>query len=498
MDEPFHRLARGSSYLLLGNITTSIVGAIFWIILAKIIDDQHIGTAMVVIALMTTVVSFTGAGIQQALAKYVAGYNANKEYSKTRRVIRLGLIASLIMGSVVSVILLLLADSIGSVYSSSEGIALLIALASLTYIPSNVVAAALSSIYTAYHKAQYVLLLTVVFQASRLVVALVLALYGLDALAVITGFSVASMINAVLGYVMMLRVSRDHMREQMISTVHDDSDRISVRSIPTFSGFNYIAAGMKTLRNQIGVLTIGTFNIEASAFYGISSLIAHVVGNVMLSISGVMLPTASEELAKGNKDSVKNLLGIALRIALILNGFLVLLLLIEPNYILSLISHSYTEAGGALRILVVAYLVNSTSILISSLLNAMNRARDIAVRESIASAVIIALTPLLVPIMGIEGAAYALLIGSFINLILSYMLVRRNGFILPLSVYKAASSIAVASAVGYITLTVINNTLIALALSLLTHASFAFAVKAITKREVSAIVNIVIGIIGKR
>jgi len=366
-------------------------------------------------------------------------------------------------------------------------------LASITYIPSNAIVASLSSIYTAYHKAQYVLLLTAVFQASRLAVALALAFYGLNALAIIAGFSIASIISAALGYIVMLRISKGYAKD-----ANSKDDKISVKSILTFSGFNYIAAGMRTLRNQIGVLTIGTFNIEASAFYGISSLIANVVGNVMLSIAGVLLPTASEELAKGNKDSVKNLFSVALRVALIINGFLVLILLIEPNYILRLISHSYTEAGGALRILVVAYLINSTSMMISSLLNAMNKARDIAVRESIASLVIIALTLSLVPLMGIEGAAYALLIGSLVNLILSYMLVRRHGFILPLGVYKASLSIGIAAAIGYITLTLVNSTLIALALALLVHASFAFAVKAITKKEALEIMSIIASIVGKR
>ena len=494
MDRPFHRLARGSSYLLLGDVTSSIVGAIFWILLAKIIDAQHIGTSMVVVALMTTLVSFIGSGMQQALAKYIAEYNANKEYAKTKRVIRLGLIVSLVISSVVSVILFLLADSIGLVYSSGEGIALLIALASITYIPSNAIIASLSPIYTAYHKAQYVLLLTIIFQASRLAVALVL--YELGALAIITSFSIASMISAILGYIVMLRINNH--KEQMRTKYNNNDDKISVKSILTFSGFNYIAAGMRTLRNQIGVLTIGTFNIEASAFYGVSSLIASVIGYVMLSIAGVLLPTASEELAKGNKDGVKKLFSVALRIALVLNGFLVLILLIEPNYILGLISRSYTEASEALRILVVAYLINSTGMIISSLLNAINKAREIAVREGIASLAIIALTPFLISFMGIEGAAYALLIGSLVNLILSYILIRRYGFMLPFNVYKASLSIGVAAIVGYITLTIFNNTLIALALSLLVHASFAFAIKAITKKEAVAIIGVIVSIIGKK
>jgi len=245
MDKLFHRLAKGSSYLLLGNVTSSIVGTIFWIILAKIIDAQHIGVSMVVVVLITTLVSFTSSGIQQALAKYVAEYNANKDYVKTKRVIRLGLMVSLIISSIVAVIILLLADSIGLAYSSSEGIALLIALVSITYIPSNAIVASLSSIYTAYHKTQYVLLLTAVFQISRLAVALALVFYGLNALAIIAGFSIASIISAILGYIVMLRISKGYAKD-----ANNKDDKISIKSILTFSGFNYIAAGMKTLRNQ--------------------------------------------------------------------------------------------------------------------------------------------------------------------------------------------------------------------------------------------------------
>jgi hypothetical protein len=57
------------------------------------------------------------------------------------------------------------------------------------------------------------LLLTAVFQASRLAVALALALYGLNALAIIAGFSIASIISAVLGYIFMLRISKDYAKD---------------------------------------------------------------------------------------------------------------------------------------------------------------------------------------------------------------------------------------------------------------------------------------------
>jgi stage V sporulation protein B len=496
MDNPFERLARGSLYLLLGNITTSTVGAVFWIILAKMLDSVHIGQAMIVIALMTSIIAFTGSGVQTALTKYIAEHNAKSEYKESRRIINIGLIISLLIGTIVGIILFLLSDSISMIYSSSEGMAFLISLASLSYIPANAIVASISSIYTAYHKTQYVLLTTVIFQASRLIASIALAINGFEALAIIVGFSIASIINSVIGYIIMRSVSKHYVRRERgedVKVEADDSkNKFSIKALLTFSGYNYIATGLRTLRNQIGVLTIGTYSVELSAFYGISSLIANVVGQVMISIASMLLPTVSEEIVKGNRDGVKHLFNIAMRIALVLNGFLVLLLLIEPTYILRMISHSYVEASDALRILVIAYLINSTSNLMASMLNAINRAKDIAMRESISSAIIVALTPLLVPILGIEGAAIALLVGSLSNLVLSYMLISRQGFTLSMNVYRAPLSIVVAFTLGYILLVVYGNTLISLILALSVHMLFSLAVKAITRKEISTIISVLI------
>ena len=498
MDNQFERLARGSLYLLLGDITASIVGAVFWIILARMLDSVHIGQAMIVIALMTSIIAFIGSGVQTALAKYIAEYNAKGNYKESRRIIKIGLIISLLIGTVVGIILFLLSDNISIIYSSGEGIAFLISLASLSYVPANVIVASISSIYTAYHKTQYVLLTAVIFQASRLIASITLVMYGFEALAIIAGFSIASIINSALGYIIMQRVSKHYIKdikdvkERGEDVEANDLNKVSVKALLTFSGYNYIATGLRTLRNQIGVLTVGAYSIELSAFYGISSLIASVVGQVMISIASMLLPTVSEEIVKGNRDGVKHLFSIAMRIALVLNGFLALLLLIEPTYILRMISHSYVEASVALRILVIAYLIGSTSNLMASMLNAVNRAKDIAVRESISSTIIVVLTPLLVPILGMEGAAIALLVGSLSNLVLLYMVIRRQGFALSMSVYRAALSIAVAFTLGYILLIVYGSTLIALILALSVHMLFSLAVKAITRKEISTIISVII------
>ncbi len=484
MDNPFEKLARGSYYLLLGNVTTSIIGALFWIILAKIVNAKYIGEAMVVISLMIVLITFASSGLQTALTKYIAELNTNKKYLASKRMIRFALMLAIAIGFGIGIILFSLSNHISMIYKS-DNLASLIAFISIIYIPSQIVVECIKAIYTAYHRTEYVLLITIIFQASRLVIAILLALYDFNAFAIIAGFSIASLIQLAISYTMMQRLI------PRVKEIEDDKGSIGIKDMLTFSGFNYIAMGMRTLRNQIGVLIIGFYNIESSAFYGVSSIIAASIGNVMVSFATALLPAATEEITKGNKDNVRHIFNLTIKLALILNGFLVLLLIVEPSYLLRLISDSYVEASEALRILVIAYLINSTSHIMGSLLNALNRAKDIAIRESIGSIIIIILSFILAPILSLEGLALAMLTGSLVNIILAYILINRQGFVISLDVYKVALSITIAFIISYIILTVYGSILAALVLALSIHATFSLGVKAITIREILAIIKII-------
>lgn len=502
-DKPFTKLARGSYFLLLSNITNSVIGALFWIVMAKLVSSTDIGNAMIVIALVTAIIGFTGNGISITLSKYVAEYRANQMYKAFMKLIRLGLILALVISTTIALVLSLLSDSIAFNIYNNNDISILIFIAALAYLPSQTIISALSGIYQGMHKTHYVTLTSAVFQGVRFVIALTLILfYSLNDIAIIVAFSVSSPISSLLAYIILLKevknevrmeVNHDNIINNKKSNNRDnDNTNIKIKDVLTFSGFNYIAVGMRTLRNQIGVISIGAHIIEWSAFYGISNTIAMVVGNVLLSVSGTLLPTLSEEVSKGNRDNAIRTLNLALRLALVLNGFIALLILIGPKYILAIISNSYVEASDALRILVLAYIINSTSFLLSSLLNAINKARDIAFRESIASITIIVLTPILASIIGIEGAALALLIGSFINLVLTYLIIRRYGFSLAINTIKPVVSIALAFIIGYIILESSYNALIAFTIALALHAITSLAIKAITKKEINSILSIIV------
>ncbi|HKG70635.1 MAG TPA: hypothetical protein VKA87_01995, partial [Nitrososphaeraceae archaeon] len=55
---PFRKFATGSYFLVLDNLVNFVIGAVFWLVLAKIVDPVSIGQSMVVVAFATTIIGF--------------------------------------------------------------------------------------------------------------------------------------------------------------------------------------------------------------------------------------------------------------------------------------------------------------------------------------------------------------------------------------------------------------------------------------------------------
>ncbi|MCS7141364.1 MAG: oligosaccharide flippase family protein [Candidatus Nitrosocaldus sp.] len=486
MDQPFERLARGSFFLILSNLINSIVGALFWIVLARLVDAHAIGQTMTIFAYTAVVIAFTTNGFQLMLSRYIAEYNARGlNVGRSLSMLTLMLSAGI---NVAAGILMTVVAHYTQPYDT-EFTQLLI-LASMLYIPTQGTVVVLQGAYQGLHMTKYVVLTTATFQAVRLGSAVALLSFTGGSDAIVVSFVLASIIASAMSIIMLIRATG--------RSTHRPSGR-EVLSLLGFSGYNYIASGMNIARNQVGVMVLASQSMQYSAFYGISSLIAQVIGSILVSIAGMMLPTAREEIEKGNRERVNALANTALRIALVLNGFMLVLLMVEPRIVLSIIAPSYADAVGTLRMLAVAYTLNSIGTVMNSLLNAADRARLVAIKDATSSALSIALTPLLVLAlaMGMDGAAYALLIGSMLNLMISIVLVRRIGFTLRVSVARPTLALAASVAFGHLMLYYIAAGLVTLIVTLAIYTLASFSIRAITGREISSIIRSITGYGGK-
>lgn len=489
----FEKLAKGSYYLILDNIVNLSLGALFWIVLAKLIDAAPLGQAMVAVAFATSVIGFAGYGVQVTISKYMSEYNAKGMPQVSRRILSLGIKLALIVSASVAVAIAILSGQIASEAYRDPSMAILLMLAVLTFLPSQTVVSALMGAYQGAHMMKYALLTDSAYQIIRMGVAVFLVLSAFSAFGIILSFAVASIVASVLGYVYFVpRLFRQTSTLPGQASTQDGSEIRGLRQIIKFSGHNYAAVGMKTLTAQIGVLIIGTQNFELAAFYGLSVLIANLVGGILNAVSRAILPTATEQWATGNKGSFGSTLDAGIRLSMLISGIGFVVLFVAPNEVLGLISEQYIEASSALRILVVASIIYSLGAILTSILNAANRAAEVAKIGLSSSGITIALTFILTPFLYIEGAAIAMLVGAVASLALSVisLKLKENLTISPKSTLKPIAAAIAGIVVAFSLELLTSSVILSIGAGLLTYVGISLAWRITTRKELRSIVRI--------
>ena len=488
----FEKLSKGSYFLILDNIVNLSLGALFWIVLARLIDAAPLGQAMVAVAFATSVIGFAGYGVQVTISKYMSEYNAKGMPRVSKRILSLGIRLALIVSGSVAVVIALLSGYIASEAYHDPSMTVLLMIAVLTFLPSQTVVSALMGAYQGSHKMKFALITDSIYQVIRLGTAVFLVMAAFGSYGIIMSFAIASIIASVLGYVYFVpRLFDKHAFERDLA-LESKSEKTGLRQIVKFSGHNYAAVGMKTLTAQIGVLIVGTQNFELAAFYGLSVLISNLVGGILNAVSRALLPTATEEWTKGNKEGFARTLDTGIRLSMLISGIGFLVLVIQPSQILGLISEQYVEASDALRILVVSSIIYSLGAILTSMLNAANRASEVAKIGIISSGITIALTFILTPTMYIEGAAIALLLGSIASLVMSLTSLKKkeNITISARSTLKPAAAMIAGVAVAFATMMFVQSIALTLGVGLATYLLVSVGLRVTTRKEIRMIAGI--------
>ena len=495
--KPFEKLAKGSYFLILDNIVNLSLGALFWIVLAKLVDAAPLGQAMVAVAFATSVIGFAGYGVQVTISKYMSEYNARNMPRASKRVLSLGIKLALIVSASVAVVIALLSGYIASEAYHDASMTPVLVLAVLTFLPSQTVVSALMGAYQGSHKMKFVLMSDSIYQAIRLGIAVFLVLAAFGSFGIIVSFAIASIVASVLGYVYFVPrlFGKGAIDASLAAATGKEagSEIRGIRQIIQFSGHNYAAVGMKTLTAQIGVLIVGTQNFELAAFYGLSVLISNLVGGVLNAVSRALLPTATEEWTKGNKQGFRRTLDTGIRLSMLISGFGFLVLMVHPSEVLGLISDQYVEASDALRILVVSSIIYSLGAIITSMLNAANRAAEVAKIGITSSGITIILTFVLTPTMFIEGAAVALLLGSIAGLVMSMTSLRsKEGITVSASsTIKPAFVMVAGIGVAFGVLTIFpNDIFLSLGSAIASYIGISMALRVTTRKEIRRLAGV--------
>ena len=483
-NQPIDKIATGSYYLIFDQVITYGLGALFWILLAKIVSTTLIGETMVVVALTMVVLGFTGLGAEVTISKYVSEYNSQNNPNASKKAFIFGIKTGLGVSVGVGLLLAILSGPLSTAFYHDPKLAALMIVAMLTYLPFETLLSCFFGALQGSHKMQYIAITHLIFQGGRISAVMALIVVNFGYLSIIISFAIGDLLALVGAYLFFVR----RLFAKSITSIPSTQ----LPGIRAFSGFNYLATGISTLAIQLNYILLGQQNFSSVALFGISYLISGVVGIIVLAFGKAILPTATSQQRSNDTTKLNSAISLALKVAITLSGFIYILLIVDPGLLLSSLSHEYLAASSALQLLVVSAVLGSLALFMIYLLNAVNRPEWVARIAIISSVCIIASSISLVPRYGIEGAAVSSLIGSSVSLGLAAWLSKRSGINISYrDIYRPVSAVTVAIFVALVVIySGIAPPLASAAIAVTCYVSLIAAFKLTSREELRQMVGI--------
>jgi O-antigen/teichoic acid export membrane protein len=411
MQESLSRVAKGGALIIAGMILSKLFGFLRQFAVIRLLSPEDYGFFALGMTVIGVYILISTLGLQSGSQRYIAYYQGKGDVERTRGVISSTLKITAITASLMTILAILLAKPLSSLFQKPEMSGVLLWLVPLVSLTMGIEIA--SSIYMGFQKVGVRVFsrdVGLYFMSLVFVVIFLLVHRTLDSL--LAAMVVAHVVVALLTAVYSLRrfpiKVRGGRREEM-------TKELILFSLPLFavSAFNYLMLRMD-------ILMLGYFeSAEMVGVYNAVFILVQVLAVFLLSVGSIYMPVASSMVARDYHDEIRMLYRSATKWLFVFTLPLFLILFLFPSHILGLAYGSiYPTGAGALQLLCLGEFVHTFLGPNGLTILAYGRPRMLLIHASIATVVNVVLNILFIPRWGITGAAIA----SFIALILINLL----------------------------------------------------------------------------
>lgn len=416
------KVVKGSFLNLLGNILIRIGGYLNRVLLQYLLGVTGYGVISLVLPLENVLILIAAAGIPPAIAKYVAEYRAKNDDYMVKQVIKTSAKIMLLMSVIATSLIFFLANPLAPFLHWQPNIVILFQIIALV-TPFSIILGLVRGTFQGYQDMGYVILTKAVELIFTIILAVSLILLGLHVfgavIGIILGFAVAAAISLLL---FREKIWKD-IKDTKKTSGHIDGYSLT-KKLLTFS-LPVIIVGLAELALfYTGTYIINIFlNETYVGYYNIVGPISGLPLVISSSVALAMLPAASEALSLNNHNLVEKYVAYAYRYVLLVLIPLCAIVILFSKPILAILFPgaplAYLFAGDALRILIVAMAFFSIYVVSSSISQGLGKPYLPMFFLILGSLVNLALTVIFVPLYGLNGAATATAVATFIIMIFS-------------------------------------------------------------------------------
>lgn len=388
---------------LLAQIISAGSGALVVIVLARLLEPDGYGLLYLALAFFGTAKLFTKLGVGRSASRYVAEYK-EKDPSQVPHILRISFTVILFLVAVVSVTVLAGHRQIATVLGEPE-LAPLLVVGSL-YLIFGTVINYVRKILQGFESIQIAAYVDIIKSTSNVVFAIGLVLIGFGAVGALVGYVISMFLGSVIGLAVIYTRFYQGI-DEAVTREEDLFRRIVEYAVPLTA-----TQTADTLDKDIDTVLVGFFlNPLAVSYYVISKQTVNFIKAPVRALGFTITPSLGSEKSKGNVERAARLYETSLVYTLLLYipaG--VGIILIATPLIEIVFGAQYTDAGPVLQVLGIFAILLSITKITSHGLDYLGRARARAIVKGITAVMNVGLNILLIPTIGVIGAAIATVI----------------------------------------------------------------------------------------
>jgi len=418
--------ARGSFFLFLGKTSSTIIMALASILIARLLGPENYGLYTVAMIAPSFFIVLSDLGISPALTMFSARFRSEGKHRKVVGLIKSGIVFKIIFSLLVSLILLLLSESIATRVLRRPDIGLFIRFTSL-YLVGEVIFLTLDSIFIGLDKMENSSLLMVIQAVIKIVASPLLIILGMGAIGAILGAGLGFLVATGIGIsILLLRIcpglySHDH--GENIGFFH------GLRMMVRYGMPLYLSSLIFSLLTQYGSFILAVFvsNVEIGN-YAIALNFSVLITLLSYPIATSLFPAFSKLSIKEDQDVVGKMFKLSVKytsLLMIPASFAVAVLSNEVVY--TLYGSEYGLAPSYLALYILSFLCTGLGMFVmGSFFNSQRDTMTTLRINLIKLGLFVPLAFILVFLYGIPGLIASLLASQFLSTTYGLFLARKK------------------------------------------------------------------------
>jgi len=370
-------------------------------------------------------------GIPPAIAKYIAEYEAKNDAAMIRQIIKTSFKLIIVMGFLLSITIFLLAKPLAlGVFHKPEAILPFEAVALIT--PFSVITGEFKGVFQGFYQMSNLVITKAFEQSFMIIFAIVLILANFYVAGAVIGTAIGYAVAGVAAFILFRKYVWKHIkdgksrRSRRLNPHNHYNDTFTflkelrlVRMLLLFSVPVVFSSLGELFMYDMGTWVIGIYlPAQFVGYYAAASPIARLPLIISMAVATAVLPATSAALSVNDRSLIETYINQAYRYVTIVVFPASLGIAIFAAPIINLLFPGYGFGAEALEILALGMLFFTIYTVSASISQGMGKPVIPMVSLAVGTVIELGLSVVLVPKYGINGAALATTIATFVLMVL--------------------------------------------------------------------------------